>query len=176
MNKYLKMLKSEKGSPGEGSKGSKVSSEPFEPDRRDRFPEMREPAQRPSDPSEPFEPARGDRFQKMHESPNDGFAVPPDCIGALRDPDGGLYLPWGPYVNPAQLATMQRELFEVVGELAKLEGWRDDDYDHTVYCIERQPISTLRPDLAHFRERLEAARADAATRAATRRRAWRFDR
>jgi hypothetical protein len=83
------------------------------------------------------------------------------CVVAL---DGALnadgpYLPWGPLLNPDRLKQWQAELFDVVDELARLEGWRDDDYDLVIGAIERQPISTLRPDLAHFRERLDAARA-----------------
>jgi hypothetical protein len=83
------------------------------------------------------------------------------CVAAL---DGALYadgpyLPWGPFLRPDRLKQWQRELFEVVDELARLEGWRDDDYDLVIGAIERQPISTLRPDLAHFRDRLAAARA-----------------
>ncbi|WP_081063965.1 hypothetical protein [Burkholderia cepacia] len=78
--------------------------------------------------------------------------------------EDGPFLPWGPYVAPCLLESMQRELFDVVDELAKLERWRNDDYDLVVGAIERQPISTLRPDLAHFRERLMRARAANKTR------------
>lgn len=102
--------------------------------------------------------------------------VPADCVGALRHPDGGLYLPWGPYVDHAQLKAMQRELFEVVDELAKLEHWPDDYFDHVTHCVERQPMSTLRPDLAQFRDRLAAARAHEQSRQAASRRAWKYDR
>lgn len=85
-------------------------------------------------------------------------------------------MPWGPFMAPERLKEWQRELFEVVDELARLERWHPDDYDIVVGAIERQPVSTLRPDLAHFRERLLTARTEAAARAATGRRAWRFDR
>jgi hypothetical protein len=115
-------------------------------------------------------------IEHLRAAASDAENVPDDCIGALRDPDGGLYLPWGPYVDPDQVKAMQRELFDVVDELAKLEHWPDSDYDHVVTCIERQPISTLRPDLAYFTERLRVAQAEKATREATSRRAWRFDR
>jgi hypothetical protein len=108
-------------------------------------------------------------------SPNGG-ALPEDCKGALKHPDGGLYLPWGPYVDPAKLAAMQRDLFAAIEELGRLERWPDDYFDHVAYCIERQPISTLRPDLAHFRDRLRAARAEEAGRLAASRRAWKCDR
>lgn len=87
------------------------------------------------------------------------------CVAAL---DGALYadgpyLPWGPFLNPDRLKQWQRELFEVVEELARLERWRDDDFDIVIGAIERQPVSTLRPDLAHFHERLDKARAASVT-------------
>ncbi|OXJ00035.1 MULTISPECIES: TubC N-terminal docking domain-related protein [Burkholderia] len=102
--------------------------------------------------------------------------IPADCIGALCSSDGGLYLPWMPALDPEQLQSMQRELFDVVDELAQLERWPDDDYDIVIGAIERQPPSTLRPDLAHFRERLRVARLEAEARQAASRRAWKFDR
>ncbi|HDR9101145.1 TPA: hypothetical protein QDB15_006002 [Burkholderia vietnamiensis] len=103
--------------------------------------------------------------------------LPDDCKGALIDPESGApFLPWGPRLDPSQLEAMQRELFEVVDALAKLEGWPDDHYDHVVLCIERQPISTLRPDLAYFREQLRVARTEERARQAASQRAWRFDR
>ncbi|WP_200873196.1 hypothetical protein [Burkholderia sp. A1] len=90
-----------------------------------------------------------------------GNPLPDDCKGALIDPQSNApYLPWGAPVSPDQLAAMQHELFEVVDELAKLERWSDDAYDLVIGAIERQPISTLRPDLAHFRERLRAAQVE----------------
>lgn len=101
--------------------------------------------------------------------------LPEDCVGALRSADGGLYLPWGPYVDPGQLAAMQRDLLAAVEELARLERWPDEYFDHVAYCIERQPISTLRPDLAHFRARLDATRAEMAASKAAAARSWKFD-
>ena len=87
-----------------------------------------------------------------------------ECVAAL---DGALfgdgpYLPWGPYTNADLLKQWQRELFEAVDELARLEGWPDDHFDLLVGAIDRQPVSTLRPDLAHFQARLDKARAAAA--------------
>ncbi|MFM0173192.1 hypothetical protein PQR33_28145 [Paraburkholderia sediminicola] len=101
-------------------------------------------------------------------------ATPPDgCSGALMG--DGPYLPWGPYLTPRRLKEWQRELFEIVNELARLERWPDDLFDHVVYCVERQPVSTLRPDLAHFQSRLAAARAEQVAREAVLRRSWRFE-
>ncbi|WP_069265323.1 hypothetical protein [Paraburkholderia nodosa] len=122
----------------------------------------------PPPPSVSFVSATGGHTEKSAD--RDGLV----CDGALYA--DGPYLPWGPYVNREQLDAMQRELFSVVDELAKLEGWPDEGYDHVVMCIERQPISTLRPDLAHFAERLRIARVEAAARDAAARRSWRFDR
>jgi len=83
------------------------------------------------------------------------------CVVAM---DGALfsdgpYLPWGPFLSPDRLKEWQRELFDVVDELARLEGWHADDFDLVVGAIERQPMSTLRPDLTYFRRRLAAVRA-----------------
>ncbi|MGF6974916.1 hypothetical protein QFZ94_003366 [Paraburkholderia sp. JPY465] len=126
----------------------------------------------PKDPSVSFVSDPGGALEKIESSP-----LPEDCVGALIYTESGApYLPWGPYINPEKLSRWQRELFEIVDELAKLEGWKPDDYDHTVMCIERQPISTLKPDLAYFTARLSAARDEAASREAINKRSWRFDR
>lgn len=117
-------------------------------------------------PCEPFEPDSSECMREMHHAD-----------GALIDQESGApFWPWGPRINPEQLATIQRELLIAVDELAKLERWRDSDYDHVVMCVERQPISTLLPDLGYFRDRLRIARAEDQARQATARRAWKFDR
>ena len=87
--------------------------------------------------------------------------LPDDCKGSPVDRESDApYWPWGPRINPEQLATIRREILIAVDELANLEHWRNSDYDHVVMCIERQPISTLLPDLGYFRDRLEIARAE----------------
>ncbi|WP_246795669.1 hypothetical protein [Burkholderia perseverans] len=63
-----------------------------------------------------------------------------------------------PIILAAQVEAMQRDLFDVVDRLAKLEQWNSDSYDLVVGTIKRQPITTPRPDLAYFTERLSAAR------------------
>ncbi|AKM43995.1 hypothetical protein LGN20_25650 [Burkholderia cepacia] len=73
--------------------------------------------------------------------------------------EDGPFLPWGPYMTPELVKQWQHDLYKAVTELAHLERWPDEFYDHVVLCIERQPLSTLRPDLTHFIERLAAARA-----------------
>ncbi|WP_306715119.1 hypothetical protein [Burkholderia dolosa] len=95
----------------------------------------------------------GPRGRIQKNAPCDGLVYD----GALYA--DGPYLPWGPYLDAATVTKWQRELYDAVTELARLERWPDRDYDHVVLCIERQPLSTLRPDLTHFTERLAAARA-----------------
>ncbi|MBN3734935.1 hypothetical protein [Burkholderia sp. Tr-20390] len=73
--------------------------------------------------------------------------------------EDGPFLPWGPYMTPELVKQWQHDLYMAVTELAHLERWPDEFFDHVVLCIERQPLSTLRPDLTHFIERLAAARA-----------------
>jgi hypothetical protein len=117
------------------------------------------------------------RLNDRQPSADRNDAAPPDdCKGALRHTNGGFYLPWGPYVDPGELATMQRKLFAVVEELARLECWPPEYLDHVTYCVERQPISTLRPDLAYFTELLRVASAEDASRQRASRRVWKYDR
>jgi hypothetical protein len=80
----------------------------------------------------------------------------------LDEETAAPYLPWGPYLAPEDLARWQRDVLDVIANLAGLEGWADETYDLIAQAIERQPISTLRPDLAYFRQRLDDARAAAA--------------
>ncbi|EKS73143.1 hypothetical protein BURK_001710 [Burkholderia sp. SJ98] len=88
-----------------------------------------------------------------------------ECVLAVSGTlfEDGPFLPWGPYLNTETLKQWQRDLFEVVDELARLEAWPDEQYDIVIDAIERQPVSTLRPDLHYFREQLDKARAAAAT-------------
>ncbi|MDS0802838.1 hypothetical protein [Burkholderia cenocepacia] len=92
-------------------------------------------------------------------SDNAKMPTPDHCKDSAADRESGApYWPWGPRINPEQLETIRREILIAVDELATLEHWRDSDYDHVVMCIERQPISTLLPDLGYFRDRLQIAR------------------
>ncbi|MDR5801602.1 hypothetical protein [Caballeronia sp. LZ001] len=54
-------------------------------------------------------------------------------------------------------------LFEIVDELSRLDGWSEAELDIVIECVERQPAYALRSDFAHFGERLDKARAAAAT-------------
>lgn len=112
----------------------------------------------------------------LRATENDSIETPADCVGALREPGGGLYLPWCLYIDSVQLAALQQELLEIVDQLANLERWHDDTYDRVIGAIERQPISTLLPDLGYFRDRLRIARAEDQVRQAATQRSWKYDR
>lgn len=87
------------------------------------------------------------------------------CVAELQGlpVEDGPFLPWGPYLTPELLGKWQRELYEAVCQIASLEDWDQETLDEIVGAIERQPISTLRPDLHYFLERLDRARAAAVT-------------
>ncbi|WP_155687518.1 hypothetical protein [Burkholderia cepacia] len=96
--------------------------------------------------------------------------IPPDCVGALRDPDGGLYLPWGPCFSVDDVRRMRTELIGMVEELSALECWASSYRENVLTRVIRGPLADLLPNIAYFRERVEAARAEAAARAALDRR------
>jgi hypothetical protein len=76
-----------------------------------------------------------------------------DCAGALRSCDGGLYLPWGPYLSPDDVRSLRAELVELIGDMADAEGWPASYRDEVLARALRGPLSDLLPNLAHFRER-----------------------
>ncbi|MDG0025952.1 hypothetical protein [Trinickia sp. Y13] len=102
----------------------------------------------------------------LRAAANDANAIPADCVGALRDPDGGLYLPWGPCLSIDDLRRMRAELVAMTEELCSLECWpkryREDVLSRAI-C---GPLADLMPNLAYFNERLSEARAEAAARVA----------
>ncbi|WNC90517.1 hypothetical protein RI103_03895 [Paraburkholderia sp. FT54] len=109
------------------------------------------------------------------EAANDPAPIPADCIGALQSADGGLYLPWGPYLAPDDVHQMRAELIDMIETLADMEHWdAGRRYDVLTRAI-RGPLADLLPNLAHFNERLTAARAEAEARAALDRRTWRLE-
>jgi hypothetical protein len=67
---------------------------------------------------------------------------------------------------------MLGELARMIEMLADLEGWDRGRLDDTLTRATRAPLSALSPDIAHFSERLLAARAEAEARAALDRRIW----
>ncbi|WP_233831777.1 hypothetical protein [Paraburkholderia sp. ZP32-5] len=80
-------------------------------------------------------------------------AAPADCSGALLAPDGGLYLPWGPYLSPDDVRRMRAELAELIEDLADSEGWPADHRNDVLSRAMRGPLADLLPNLAYFRER-----------------------
>jgi hypothetical protein len=79
--------------------------------------------------------------------------VPTDCVSALRDPDGGLYLPWGAYLSPDDVNRMRIELVKLIETVADAEEWEDRFRDDVLTRAIRGPLADLLPNLAHFRAR-----------------------
>ncbi|GJH04489.1 hypothetical protein [Paraburkholderia terrae] len=100
--------------------------------------------------------------------------VPADCVGVLHDPDGGLFLPWGPYLSPDELKQMRAELVRMIDCLARLEGWARELRDDVMGRAMRAPLSDLLPNMHHFRNRTAASHA-AAIACARNRRCERLD-
>jgi hypothetical protein len=71
---------------------------------------------------------------------------------------------------------MRAELIAMIETLADMEGWDAGQRDDVLTRAIRGPLADLLPNLAHFNERLAAARADAEARSVLDRRTWRYDR
>lgn len=84
----------------------------------------------------------------------------------------GPFIPWMPPATPEAVRAWQAELDAAVVELAALERWPDETREQVLYRVERQPLSTLLPDLHWFREQIEAVQADQTARAALAARCW----
>jgi len=57
------------------------------------------------------------------DAANDPQAGPDVCVVALIDPDGGAYLPWGPYLATDNVRRLRAELFAMIDALAEAEAW-----------------------------------------------------
>lgn len=143
MNKYLQMLKS-------GRDPSGYTAKPAKP----QTPGLAVLAVSPHD-----------HFSKMRDAGHGPTNIPADCVGALHDPDGGLYLPWGPCLSAVDVHRMRAELIAMVEELSTLERWASAHRQDVLTRVIRGPLADLLPNIAYFRERLDATRAEAAARA-----------
>lgn len=72
----------------------------------------------------------------------------------------GPFMPYLPPITAAQVRAWQAELDAAIVKLAALESWPAAELEHVLYRVERQPLSTLLPDLHWFRERTSAAQAE----------------
>ncbi|CAN7470929.1 hypothetical protein [Paraburkholderia hospita] len=168
MNKYLTLLKRIEAE--RGSNGGAVISEKSLPDSTAK------PAKPQNGGLAGFAVCPGDHFSKIRDAANDPASIPADCIGALQSADGGLYLPWGPYLAPDDVSRMRAELVAMIETLVDMEQWDAGRRDDVLTRAIRGPLADLLPNIAHFNERLTAARAEEEARAALDRRTWRFDR
>lgn len=112
----------------------------------------------------------------LRDAATDARPPPDDCVGALHDPDGGLYLPWGPSFTADNVRVMRAELVWIIEHLAELEAWPDEHREDVLSRAIRGPLSDLLPNIAYFKQRLTEVTAEAAARDAADKRNWRYDR
>ncbi|WP_321907444.1 hypothetical protein [Paraburkholderia sp. J11-2] len=74
----------------------------------------------------------------------------------------GLFLPWGPYLSADDVIQLRGELVGMIERLSNLERWPHSTRDAIVRRAIYGPLADLLPNIAHFRERVEAAQANAA--------------
>lgn len=98
-----------------------------------------------------------------------------DCAGALIDPDGGAYLPWGPYLSADDVRRRRAELAELIEDLADAEDWPAAYRDEVLGRAMRGPLYDLLPNLAYFRERVAELDAEREARHLLRRRTWHME-
>jgi hypothetical protein len=83
-----------------------------------------------------------------------------NCAGALMAPDGGAYLPWGPYLSRDDLRALRCELSQKIEGLAEVECWDEQHLDDVLKRAMSGPLSALLPDLHYFTARLAVATAE----------------
>lgn len=106
---------------------------------------------------------------------NDVQAKLDGCAGALVDPDAGAYLPWGPYLSPADVQRMRGELFDMIDELCRFEGWSLERRHDTMTRAVCGPLSDLLPNIEYFHAKVSERRAEAEAAALLAARSWRFE-
>ncbi|WP_433703904.1 hypothetical protein [Paraburkholderia sacchari] len=102
----------------------------------------------------------------------------PEIVARLRaaaNEQEPPFWPWVPYLSAGDVARLRAELVGMVEALADLEAWPEDHRRDVLARAIRGPQADLLPNLAHFRERHDAARADAQTRTERAARSWRME-
>jgi hypothetical protein len=100
--------------------------------------------------------------------------LPPDCIGALCDPDGGPYLPWAPHLDADDVRYLRAELTALITALAARECWPHERLEAVMTRAVCGPLADLLPNLSHFRDHFTETRADEQAHDEAARRTWRL--
>ncbi|MFP6558343.1 DUF3987 domain-containing protein [Paraburkholderia sp. B3] len=116
-----------------------------------------------------------DYEREQAEAANDPRATSDKCAGAMIDPDGGPYLPWGPYLAEDNVRRLRAELFAMVDELARAEGWTRERHAETLGRAANGPLSDLLPNIAYFHAKVIECRAEAEAQVAMAASGWRYD-
>lgn len=67
--------------------------------------------------------------------------------------EDGPFTPWCCPLSPDEVQAIRVEIVGLIEKLSEVEGWPNSDRDRAIQATRRQPLSTLRDDLAHFRAR-----------------------
>lgn len=111
-------------------------------------------------------------------APAGADADPPDgnisgnSAGALIDPNGGAYLPWGPYLAPADVRRMRGELCATIDELAARESWPRSHKNEILSLATDGSLANLLQDRRYFDARLRGQRVQSAAREQLAARTW----
>lgn len=90
----------------------------------------------------------------------DDLQIGPDlCAGSVIHPDGGAYLPWGPYLAADNVRRLRAELFAMIGELAHVEAWCCELHDEIMSRAANGPLSDLLSIFGVFEDALADIRA-----------------
>ncbi|MCA7956404.1 hypothetical protein [Burkholderia multivorans] len=98
----------------------------------------------------------------LSENDHDRSTGPRRAIGYEYGTE--LALAWGPRLSAAEVRDMRGELFDLIHELAEVEGWADERRDRVLYPALCGSLGDLLPDLHHFRQRVADTRAATAAR------------
>lgn len=109
------------------------------------------------------------------DAANDPQAGPDVCVVALIDPDGGAYLPWGPYLATDNVRRLRAELFAMIDALAEAEAWTPERYADTMDRAANEPLADLLPNVEYFNAKLIEPRAEAGAVALLAARSWRYE-
>ncbi|RRJ34368.1 hypothetical protein [Pandoraea apista] len=70
--------------------------------------------------------------------------------------EDGPFMPYMPQATLDQVRQWQADLDAAIVEFAELVDWSDELLERVLFQVERQPISTLLPDLHWFRSEVQA--------------------
>lgn len=84
-------------------------------------------------------------------------ALEPTDSYPLHAGSGAPFMPWCAPISARDFARWRQDLIRMIEDLAAIEGWPREHLDDVLTRALNGPVSDLRPNWHHFRERLAAA-------------------